>query len=388
MKNNIVEFPDQGVIEDEAWQWVIQFEGDALPSGDEIVALNEWMARSPNHKKTLLQIARGWDGLDLLGELIVSPAQQENHGASRAATLLLWLFSPILFLVSLPGRSLIDMPARVRAPAVMASVAGLAGMVLMLVFVLQPSGRNDYITALGEQASHQLADGSTIWLNTDSQVAVDFSHSIRRITLHKGEAYFDVEHDPERPFEVYASNRMVRAIGTAFSVFFEEDDVKVTVTEGKVELGIVYTQNSQVGDSVLPATRVEKVQSSAGPEIVGSLTAGQSVVIPVSHDSKLQNITLHEKQELRRRLAWLEGQLIYAGEPLGNVIKEISRYSPVYIELVDPELANIRIGGQFQVGQTDVLFDILELGFGLKVSRVSKFHVKIIAEKTSNVKNF
>ena len=381
MSNNIVTFPDNRLIEDEAWQWIILFEGDAAPSADNIKALNEWVARSPNHKKILLQIARGWDGLDALGELVIPPAQQESSCASRAATLLLWLFSPILLLISLPGRSLAAMPSMLRAPAVMASVGVLAGMVLTLVLMLQPTSPNSYITALGEQASYSLADGSTLWLNTNSQVAVDFSDNTRRITLHKGEAHFDVEHDPARPFEVYASNRMVRAIGTAFSVFFEEDDVKVIVTEGKVELGVIYAQADQGVDSKLPETKPDKSADISKPEIVGSLTAGQSVVMQAGIKQALNNITLHEKQELKRRLAWLEGQLIYAGEPLGNVVKEVSRYSPVYIELVDPELAGIRIGGQFQVGQTDALFDILELGFGLKVSRISKFHVQVTAQE-------
>ena len=64
----------------------------------------------------------------------------------------------------------------------------------------------------------------------------------------------------------------------------------------------------------------------------------------------------------------------------GDVIKEVSRYAPVTIELLDPELADIRIGGQFQVGQTDALFDILELGFGLKVSRLNEYHVQVSAQ--------
>lgn len=381
MNSNIVDFPDNRIIEDEAWQWIILFEDDAVPSADNIKALNEWVARSPSHKKILLKIARGWDGLDALGELVIPSAQQESSCASRAATLLLWFFSPVLLLVSLPGRSLAAMPSLWRAPAVMASVGVLAGMVLTLVLMLQPASQNHFITAIGEQGSYTLDDGSTLWLNTNSHVAVNINDNARQIKLHKGEAHFDVEHDPARPFEVYVSNRMVRAIGTAFSVFFEEDDVKVTVTEGKVELGLISVQGNEIIDSMLPAAKLEKALSDSSTEIIGSLTAGQSVVMPASTKQALGDITLHEKQELKRRLAWLEGQLIYAGEPLGNVVKEVSRYSPVYIELVDPELAGIRIGGQFQVGQTDALFDILELGFGLHVSRISKFHVQVTAQK-------
>ena len=91
----------------------------------------------------------------------------------------------------------------------------------------------------------------------------------------------------------------------------------------------------------------------------------------------MDNIAEHEKQSLKRRLAWLGGQLIYAGEGLDKVIADVGRYTPIYIEIIDPALADIRIGGQFKVGETEALFKVLEVGFALKVNRLSEFHVQI-----------
>ena len=73
-------------------------------------------------------------------------------------------------------------------------------------------------------------------LNTNSILEVSYSDETRHLTLSQGEAHFDVAHNPERPFEVYAGKGLVRAIGTAFTVYLRKVDVEVIVTEGTVEI--------------------------------------------------------------------------------------------------------------------------------------------------------
>ena len=80
-------------------------------------------------------------------------------------------------------------------------------------------------------------------------------------------------------------------------------------------------------------------------------------------------------------MSWIEGKLIFEGESLEEVIDEVSRYTALQIDVLDPDLKKIRIGGQFQIGETDALFDALENGFGLKVSRLSDRHIQINAEE-------
>jgi transmembrane sensor len=76
----------------------------------------------------------------------------------------------------------------------------------------------EYSTAVGEQRTVSLADGSTALLNTDSRVQTQFSRHLRRITLIRGEALFSVSHDPSRPFEVHALQGVTTAVGTQFDV--------------------------------------------------------------------------------------------------------------------------------------------------------------------------
>ena len=75
-----------------------------------------------------------------------------------------------------------------------------------------------YAIAVGEQRTIQLEDGSRIILDTGSEVAVRFTGGRRSVTLNNGQAMFDVEGDPARPFIVDAGDTRVTAIGTRFDV--------------------------------------------------------------------------------------------------------------------------------------------------------------------------
>ena len=369
----------QQQIDNEAWAWIAKLSGDTQPTPEDIQQLHHWMAQSEQHHQTLKRLSQTWDDMDILSTLAIPRRQQQGLG-QWASTALVWLLSPLL-LLWLSLQKTVAYSQSSPARFAMASVATV-GTVGLAVWLNLHNPTAVYITGVGQQSSHTLPDGSTLTLNTNSKVAIAYQQHRRHITLHRGEAHFDVKPDQSRPFEVYAGTRMVRAVGTAFSVFLQNQQVEVTVAEGKVAVGVQSpTVNKQ---PQLPADP-NKTAANAGTqptveqpvEVLGNLVAGQSVVIPPGPQGAMDTITDHEKQSLKRRLSWLEGQLIYAGEGLGEVINDISRYTPVYIELADPALNNIRIGGQFKVGETDALFRVLEVGFGLTVTRLSDYHVKI-----------
>lgn len=93
-----------------------------------------------------------------------------------------------------------------------------------------------YMAGKGEHQSIALADGSSIELNTDSEVRVHFNRWRRNVEMVKGEAFFTVSHDAERPFEVRAGIGRIRDIGTAFDIYIKPEQVLVAVQEGIVEV--------------------------------------------------------------------------------------------------------------------------------------------------------
>ena len=89
---------------------------------------------------------------------------------------------------------------------------------------------------MGGREAVTLADGSRVTLNTRTRGRALVNEQERRFWLEEGEAYFEVAHDPARPFVVMAGKDRVTVLGTRFSVRYEDGRTEVTVLEGRVRL--------------------------------------------------------------------------------------------------------------------------------------------------------
>lgn len=226
-----------------------------------------------------------------------------------------------------------------------------------------------YVTAVGRQQRIDLADGSRITLNTDSQIEIAFNAQYRDIRLLRGEALFEVAQDPDRPFRVYAGNGLVRAVGTAFTVYLkDENNVSVTVAEGEVELVAVSVPR---GDRMAGGAADPSIASLA------TIKAGQIATFGLD----IESIQTLDDAELSRQLSWRDGMLRFDGEPLSEAMHEVSRYTTTRIVILDPTLRDLRIGGYFKVGETDAMLEALELSFGVRVERANEKLVYLRARR-------
>lgn len=325
-------------INREACAWIARLH-DREPPPEELAALREWMRQSPAHKAELRHMAERWDELNILTELAVPVTGSRRIGKAS---------------------SLNDLFNRKWAVGALTAAAMLA-----IVVVFWPPGLIDrnapasqtYVTAIGEQQWVTLPDDSTVLLNTNSRLRVDYGSRLRNVYLIQGEAHFEVASQLDRPFRVFAGNGMVRAIGTAFSVHLKANVVEVTVTKGSVEINPI--QNA-AGSSVPP------IDTGGSLAVV---RAGQSAVFDQVVES-VQSIETIDDAEISRKLSWQEGLLRFSGDPLAEVVQEISRYTSLSIVITDPELRDLRIGGFFEVGETAKMFEALERGFGVHVEYV------------------
>jgi transmembrane sensor len=211
-----------------------------------------------------------------------------------------------------------------------------------------------YATQVGELQTLQLADRSFARLNTNTLVEIDYRLNERRVRLIKGEALFDVAKDPDRPFVVYAGANTVRAVGTRFAVRISQQDVEVLVSEGDVEL----TGAASGGSGPTRPVLISSLRPRQAARIETDAAAGTPV-----------HIETIEPREVIRRLSWATGVLEFDGEPLAQVIDEVSRYTPLRIQIGDPSLRELPVGGRFRIGDTQALFDVLENGFSATVIR-------------------
>jgi transmembrane sensor len=212
--------------------------------------------------------------------------------------------------VRLPNR-----PARLRAGVAVIALIGVA--VTALVMFSRESAQS-YVTGVGENRKVVLQDGSTVQLNTDSHVQMTFAHDRREARLTRGEARFDVQYDAQRSFDVIAPCGTVRALSTQF---------------------VVYVRPNGTCDLIVEAGRVRATGGAAEQQLV---TAREMAFI--SRDIDLRQLT---GAELRQRLAWVHGLLMFENTRLADAVAQFNRYNTTQLVLGDPSLEDLAIGGRF-----------------------------------------
>lgn len=336
--NQIVEYSDGNVITKEACAWIAQLDGDQPPSAQDLAALREWMNRSPAHRREFKRLAELWGDLNVLTELAGAKTEPATPAAERAGILGRW------------------QPATAALSALCGLLLAVVGVVLIWNNARNLPADLAYRTTIGEQLQQRLPDESMLTLNTDSSVRLAFSKADRAVWLLHGEAHFEVAHDRDRPFVVYAGNGLVRAVGTAFSVRVQDREVEVVVTEGTVEIAAASAAGSA---SDAPASGEARISKLA------MLEAGHAA----SFSDHVESVASVPPAELARRVSWKQGMLVFSGDRLDAVVREVSRYTTRPIEFADAAVRELRVGGQFRVDDIDALFDALELSFGVEVRR-------------------
>ncbi len=363
---NIVEFPDRKVVEQEALDWIIKLDADDELTKEQLIELKAWLSRSPAHREELIELNKFWQN-NVLTELMVPLG---NPQATFKNSLLAFL-TPLL-----ATRRQLAMSAF----AIVLSFSFLANMLITDNVLLETNGI--YVTALGKQNNLMLSDGTEVFLNTNSQIEVSYSNNYRNIRVLQGQAHFEVAKNKDYPFRVYAGDGRVEALGTAFSVHLEQHNMDVLVTEGKVAVAALATSMDNSADGKAQAIQNDDYANSMS-KTLGTLIAGQRVSVNLADEklAVLEGIETLSKAEVERQQAWQDGLLVFSGQPLEEVVFEISRFSNVNIEIIDEKLKDLKIGGRFRVGEVEGLLQSLENNFGVEVTRLGYSRVQLSLAK-------
>lgn len=238
----------------------------------------------------------------------------------------------------LAGISPSSLAASLRAPArgfawSPVRISALAAAVLLTAatgwWSLRTLGylRQTYRTATGRMRNIVLPDGSIVGLNTQTELEWVGSPDDRRVRLIRGEAYFQVVHDPSRPFRILLAHSAVQVLGTRFDVYQMADgDVRVSVVSG-----IVAVEGLENG-------------SGAPPSWSRRLISGQQIEY-----SSVGLVADVHSILARKVIRWRHGMLETQGEPLSEFVSDLSRYTAERIVIADPRAATQKIGGAFSI---------------------------------------
>ncbi|MFD1331978.1 FecR family protein [Methylopila musalis] len=203
----------------------------------------------------------------------------------------------------------------------------------------------DMISGKGETPIFTLADGSTIQLNASSAVAEDFSPARRTIRLLKGQAYFEVKADPERPFTVEAGDARVTALGTAFDVRLGSGETDVAVAQHSVLVEF---------DTPRPAIRLSEGEQIAYAPSSGELTKSPGAKLATS---------------------WRNGRLVVENRPLSFVIEELNRKFPGHVVIGRPSLEERRVTGVIGMSDKNAALSFVAKALGVRVMRFGPISV-------------
>ncbi len=308
---------------DAAMGWIARFRGDDAGEEDHReFAL--WLAADASHRQAMDLMLELWDDLGSVRHL---PFEEPLSAAPRSS----------------------------RRQWLAGAAALAAGLVLALIVLPINDDRvysQQFQTAQGERATFTLNDDSQITLNTASRVEVEFSGSGRQVALVRGEAYFDVEPDTERPFRVDTGNAVVTAVGTAFNIYRREDASDITVTEGVV----------QVTEST-PAGRSSRSTMLHANEYLQASRAG------LGSTRQIDPAPL---------TAWQRGEIIAREMPLLELTRELARYTDTRIVIRDRSVADLTVSGVFNLDHPASVLQAVELSLELQVVQLDESTVQLL----------
>lgn len=336
---------------DQAVRWKARVDAGLQPG--EQAELDAWLEADEVNRSALARLDRVWDRFDrpfqgnaadqLLQELQKRARRRRGRAWSAAAvaTGVLVVLGGLFWSRAQPA----GLP--LFAPAVAAAAQPASSVVLL------PERRT-------------LPDGSIVELRAGGEIAVQFTPALRRVTLLKGEAHFQVAKNPARPFVVTAGKVEARAVGTAFAVELRSREVEVLVTEGVVSVN----ESADTESPAVPAiTSLARLEIGTSLVIPVDLAAGRSVDLT-------GRILPLDAGALRERLAWRSPRVEFTRTTLAEAVALLNGYAAGrrasgennrQFYVADAELNQLRISGLFRVDNTRAFIGFLQDGFDIAV---------------------
>jgi transmembrane sensor len=274
-----------------------------------------WMDADPEHGKAYDEVTRSWEiaALAAADPSVMAMRTQALTVRSREPRDLSRLWGAVataaLVMVAYVGMS-------ITAPGLLGGSSNAA------------PGREHIVlrTGIGERATASLEDGSTVMLNTNSVLEINYSRLRRDVRLVGGQVLFKVAHDAARPFVVAAANREVVAVGTEFEVRLDGQKVRVALLQGRVRVQALHGRAAESGEAAV-------------------MTPGEQLVATSS--------SLYVRHaDVQQLTSWKSGRVRFDDDRLADAVAEMNRYSHTPIIIEDAAIADTRISGSFRAGQS------------------------------------
>lgn len=305
----------------------------------------DWLRASPEHVREYLALTGLGEDMRHAAGRFDKPVDELVAGAQADIDNVQPLF-PAQESESAEATDIAPAPRR-RVPVWALAASVIVAVAIASFGAWRLQDRTDYSTAHAEQRSWRMPDGSTVHLNSGSQIKVHFDEQRREVELIKGQALFQVAKDARRPFWVRTGDAAVKAVGTEFDVYRQQGRTLVSVVEGRVA--------------------VWRAQETSPGEPVAQVDAGQQARI-----SRESAVVSTQAADVRKTVAWLQRQVVFDHDELGAAVEEFNRYSEVRIRIQAPELSKAEVSGIFSAYDAEAFIRFLEHQPDMQVERTDK----------------
>ena len=303
-------------IEEQAAAWLTHEDSERWTDVDK-AARDSWLAQSVVHRVAYLRLQSVWKRSERLAVLQSAPIPQARTHVSWQS----W--------------------QSIAAGFAVLAVMGATGA----YWYSHP--REVYRTPIGVHETIHLADGTSVELNTNTQLRTAVTPKRREVVLEQGEAYFQVVHNSARPFVVLAGSERITDLGTKFLVRRDGNHVHVIVTQGRVKVEDL--DHPQTPPAILSLPNMQVVASNTGTLVV-----------------------IRTPQQVQRALSWRTGFLEFNQETLEAAAAEFNRYNEKQLVLEGDSVAKTRIGGSFKATNVEAFARLLRDGFGFSIRETDR----------------
>lgn len=301
-------------------------EADHRITNAEKQALETWLALSSRNQKIAKQVRQAWyesgqipDRVPLDLEAEYSMVQDKIRKSDR--------------------------PVRIRYWLAAAVVLFLTGSVVISFYLwnLNPKER-ELLSGPLERTS--LEDGSLVWLTAGSTLQIKSLSRSRQVAL-TGRGYFEVQSDPDRPFEVATTLGQVQALGTSFEIEAAPLQLSVTLSEGQ----IIVTDLNQKSITLLPGEK-------------GIITSTR----------------LEKEKSGRPAGSWRLQTITYQQSELQEILREIESKYLVTFSAENPEILRCRINLTLDYPEIRELISILETLLDIRIDQTGESQYNVTGQ--------
>ncbi|PCJ31913.1 MAG: hypothetical protein COA90_04650 [Gammaproteobacteria bacterium] len=332
-------------VEEQAQQWLLRMTSRDV-TDEVLVNFERWYKSEYSHKSAYDELRQLWDGIDELREF--GPSEQINSKQRSVSE---------------------TSPTAVRYYALICSGLVVASL-LITTFKTELTDfiYADYRTAVGEQRSINLPDGSIAHLNTNSAIAVNYSNRQHKIRLLRGEVLFEaIKNGQNIPFEVLSLGGDIVSMGSSFIVRQKLERTNIVAIKGNTDI-IYYRADSKLspGDNVFatqnifPAASDHRMSLNAGEEVSYQKGTPPSIMYSV---------------DIARKINWHKGAILIDNLPFKQALTEINRYYAGHILLLADESDFATISTEISLESLEDELERLASTQGLTVTTLMNYFI-------------